>query len=464
VDPYKYINSFIKFGTKGGYKPGLKRIKALLEPFNHPENQLKIIHIAGSNGKGSTLTFLKYIYQEAGYRVGAYTSPHLLDFNERMEVNGTPISIRELRELCILIEPVVEEIEKGPLGRPSFFEVVTALAFLYFKRQGVDLLLLEVGLGGRLDATNVIESPLASVITSISLEHTSILGDTPEKIAGEKAGIIKNKRPVITAVRNPEALQKIKEIARERDAALISIDEAYEMKLTESSLEGQTFFLTYKENGVKVSHLDRANFADRERMSGEYFISLPGTHQIRNAILAMSTVEILQDKFPVSLEDIKRGLKTAYIPGRLEIYRKSPLIILDGAHNPEGMGIVTDFLIKHLSRNEELWVVLAVLKDKDIKSILQELKALQSFFKLKLVITKNNDLRAQEPEVIHKLAYQEGLDNILIPELEEAISSVLENGQGNYAVCITGSLFTVAGAKLILKKLIGDGINSKSSS
>ncbi len=453
MDPYEYINSFVKFGSKGGYKPGLKRIKALLKPFGHPENRLNIIHIAGSNGKGSTLTFLKQIYYEAGYLVGAYTSPHLLNFNERIEVNGRQISTVELSRLCETIRPVVEKIEKGPLGRPSFFEIVTTLAFLYFESQGIDLLLLEVGLGGRLDATNIIKSPLVSVITSISLEHTSILGNTPGEIAREKGGIIKTGRPVITAVKNREALISLNEIARDKGSIIKNIDDYYEIELKESSLEGQRFSLIYKDTGFKEIKLE-----------GEYFIGLAGSHQLRNAVLALAATEELQEKFPVSLTQIKNGLKKAFIPGRLEVFRKSPLVIFDGAHNHEGMEILTEFLINHLSRNTELWVVLAVLKDKNIRLMLQQLKILQSIFDMKLIITKNSDVRALEPQEVKEIAGQEDIDILLIPELEQALCYVLRESHDNQAVCITGSLFTVAGAKLTLKKIIRDGINSKTSS
>src|SRR5690554_1220214 len=407
MNPYEYINSFSRFGLKGGYNPGLERISALLKPFDHPENKVNIIHIAGSNGKGSTLTYLKYIYQEAGYRVGAYTSPHLFNLNERLEVNGRKISTAELRELCQRIKPVIDKTEKSPAGKPGFFEVLTALAFIYFEQQGVDLALVETGLGGRFDATSIVKSPLLSIITGISLEHTSILGNTIGEIAREKAGIIKEGKSVITAVRKQRALKVISEIAEARSAELKSVDALYQIKLKASSLEGQYFQLVYKENRPEANKL----------VEGEYFIKLPGKHQLRNVMAALAAVEELQPGYPLSFNIIKRGLEKAYISGRLELVKTDPLFIFDGAHNPEGMKCLVSFLKEQLKPDTELQLVLSVLGDKNIKEMLRQLKGLQSDFNLELVITSNGNPRALDADMINKIKGIEKFSHRLILEI-----------------------------------------------
>ncbi|MEJ6950428.1 bifunctional folylpolyglutamate synthase/dihydrofolate synthase [Natronospora cellulosivora (SeqCode)] len=453
MNPYKYINSFVKFGSKGGYKPGLERMKALLNGLDNPEDKLNIIHVAGSNGKGSTIAYLKSIYKEAGYKVGVYTSPHLLSFNERIEINGQLISDEDLKVLISKIKAVIDNMEKNNLARPSFFELVTTLAFLYFAEKDVDILLLEVGLGGRLDATNVIKSPLASVITSISLEHTAILGDTLGKIAREKAGIIKGTSIVITGVREKEALNVIAKIAKEKKSQLSVINELYEYRIKETSLEGQVFSLKYIKDRVKGSELK----GESESLvsDGNYEISLLGDYQVGNAILAMEVINKLLPQYKVSKKALINGLQKAYIPGRLELIEKKPIIILDGAHNPDGMEKLASFIMSNAAEEDEfkdsesfkqrkIYMIFAVLKDKDLEKILKEIKRL---INLDLYISKNNDPRALDPSIVKEEADSMKISNQVMNSPFEAFNYVKKIANNKDIIIVSGSFVTVAEVK-----------------
>ncbi len=445
MSPYQYINTFARFGRNKGYNPGLERINALLAVYGHPENKIKTIHVAGTNGKGSTITYLKNIYQEAGYKVGVYTSPHLIDFNERIEVNGQKISTEKLEKLVEMIKPPVEEL-KGKGIEPSFFELVTALAFLYFYQEEVDLLILETGLGGRLDATNIIKKPLVSVITGISLEHTAILGNTIEEIAREKAGIIKEKTPVVTGVQDRAALAEIEKISKEKNCSFININEKYTYELKESTLEGQTFSLKHRGKGVEASQQEFIP-------EGEYRTKMIGGFQVRNAVLALEVVRLLQEEFPVKEEALRQGLLKAYLPGRLDILRKNPLLLVDGAHNSEGMeNLVSSILsLKEagvLNKQGRLYLVLAMLDDKDLSMILKHLKPLGEF---NLIISENSNERVLSANIIKKEAALTGFKGKIIKPLAEAVKRTLEDARAEDLICVLGSLYNVAEVKAALE-------------
>ncbi|MFW5786864.1 MAG: bifunctional folylpolyglutamate synthase/dihydrofolate synthase [Halanaerobiales bacterium] len=432
MDPHQYINSFDKFGNKGGFQPGLSRVKALLKPFGHPEGDLPVIHVAGSNGKGSTVNIMKNIYKNAGYRVGVYTSPHLIDFNERITINDQKITDQELGELIEDLAPIVDKIkEDESIGKPSYFELITAIAILYFASQKVDITLLEVGLGGRFDATNVVSNPLAAVITSISLEHTSILGNTLAKIAGEKAGIIKKGSRVFTAVRDKEALAVIKKVAQDKKAEVIQIDESYDFEKKTADLSGQIFRI--KQDGGK---------------NRNYKISLLGDYQIRNAVLSLAVINSLQDDYPVGENAIRDGLKTVNWPGRMEVIQKKPLILLDGAHNPESFENFIYFIAEQLKNKDFLYLIIAVLADKNIEKMLGKLQNLTSEYKL--IITKLNFKRAMSTKKIAEIADEKGFDYEVISDLKDAIITVREKLKPEEAMCITGSLYIIAEAKRVL--------------
>ena len=434
MDPYHYLDSLNKFGSEGGFKPGLERMAALLSEFDHPENKLNVIHVAGTNGKGSTIAFLKNIYQKAGLKVGVFTSPPLFEFNERILINNKQISTSELRDLLNDIIPVVEKITQNRnLGQPSFFEVATLIAFLYFYRSQIDLVLLEVGLGGRLDATNIVKSPLVSIITNISLEHTAILGDSVAEIAREKAGIIKENTPVITSVRKSEALREIKKKVKYYDNKWIQLDQKYNYEIIDETLTGQYFQVSGADLELKLK------------------IKLLGQHQIRNAVLALTVVEELQEQFSVTVNDIKTGLVETDWPGRLEIVRKTPTVLLDGAHNEAGFLELITFLKKQVDLSQTIYFILSILKDKNIKSMINLLKFRDD--NLEIIITQNKTKRAASPDTIKNIVNQKKLVNKSYDSIFTAITEVLNQAQTQDVIVITGSLYTVGEARQYFAKI-----------
>ena len=430
MNPYHYLKKFDKFGSEGGYKPGLQRINKLLSCFNHPEKNMSIIHVAGSNGKGSTIAMLESIYRAAGYRVGTFTSPPIEKFNERMIVQGQKITTEELTNLVNKIKPVIEKI-KLEWGQPTFFEVVTLLAFLFFQKHQPDIVLLEVGLGGRLDATNVIDSPLCSIITSISLEHTAILGSTLQQIAREKAGIIKKGSPVIHAVEEIEARREIEKIAGARHSRALYVLDKYNFHTRDSSIRGQQVMV---ENGVQQF---------------SYSLSMPGKRQVENSLLALEAVEQLQEKFYVSKKDLTRGLGNVSWPGRMEVIRESPLILLDGAHNPAAFGSLIEVLAKETKQKREIHMILSILDDKNVTEMVKLLLPLSE--KLNLIITDNGNPRAESPAIIARCARDYNLNYRIISDIKTAVQKTLLTCSPDDLICITGSLYTVSAARKELK-------------
>lgn len=329
-------------------KPGLSRISALCEGLGHPEKDLKFIHVTGTNGKGSFCSMLTSVLTEAGLRVGRFTSPYLRFFNERIAIGDAPISDEALCRLVERVRPVADAME----DKPTEFELISALGFLYFKEMGCDAVVLEVGMGGRFDSTNVIEKSILSVITGIALDHIGFLGDTVEKIAYEKAGIIKDGCPVLSAVTEDGPAAVIAEEAQKKNAPCRVIDTAA-VRIKKCDLSGTV--------------LDFRSFADIE-------ISLLGLYQPENAALVLAAAEELRKAgLSISDEAIRDGMRKAYWPGRFEILRrKDPMILYDGAHNPQGIAAAVKSL-RHYFGDEKLTVLSGVLKDKDYFAIAKDL-------------------------------------------------------------------------------------------
>ena len=342
---YESALEYIHSANRPFFKPGLERVNSLLDIFGHPEADLAVIHIGGTNGKGSTSSMLASVLQSAGYRVGLYTSPFILDFNERIRVDGVNISNEDL----VLY---TEEIRRaaGKLSEaPTEFELITAIAFKYFKDKKCDYVVLEVGLGGRFDATNVVKSPLLSIITGISLDHTAILGDTVEKIAFEKAGIIKSGCPILFGGGALHAARAtIFEEATKRKSPFYDVD-PNALTIHERSLKGCIFDYKSLQN-VKISLL--------------------GTYQPYNAITVIDAVEILRaNGVFISDRDLYHGLERAEWMGRFEILsREDPLVIFDGAHNAEGISVAVQSIRTYFG-DEKVYVLTGVLRDKDYTAI-----------------------------------------------------------------------------------------------
>ena len=324
-------------------KPGLERIGELCERLSHPERKLKFIHIAGTNGKGSTSAMLDSVLRSAGYKVGLYTSPYIRVFNERMRIDGENISDDELAALTEYIKPIAEEMT----DKPTEFELITALAFEYFSRHECDVVILEAGMGGRLDSTNIIDTSVLSIITGIALDHTAFLGDTVEKIATEKAGIIKCGVPVLYGGTDLSAKEIIKATASEMDSDFKSVDYSH-LKINSFSLDGTDF-----------------DFEEEKNLK----IQLLGAYQPRNAAIVVSAVDILRKNgFAISDVALREGLSSAEWQGRFEILSRKPLMIFDGAHNPQGIEAAVES-IKLYFKSEKVAIVTGVLRDKDYTHI-----------------------------------------------------------------------------------------------
>ncbi len=447
-DTIDYINSFINFEKISKYQYAaafkLERMIAILKELGDPHKDLNIIHVAGSKGKGSTCAITAYILKEAGYKVGLYTSPHLVDFRERIRIlNDEPQDSREfegmigegeINEISEEIKPVAENFrEHNTLGNASFFEILTACAFLYFKKKQVDIAVLETGLGGRLDATNV-AIPLVSGITNISLEHTDKLGNTLSKIAYEKAGIIKSQKAkgkrqklkVVSARQEKEAIEVIRRVCRERNASLYEVGKDIEYFIKSSDENKQVFDLKgpgyfYKNMGM----------------------NLIGGHQIENASISIGMLKLMApDKFNIRENDIRKGLIKATWPGRLQVIQKTPYIILDGAQNSASAAALADS-IKKLFNYKKLICVFGISSDKDIKGVSSVLDAVSDI----IILTKaKNNPRAEDVSRL-KQNFQNsrpGLEES--NDIDEAMQKALRFADKDDLILITGSLFVVGDA------------------
>ncbi len=412
-----------------GIRPGLERVRYILAELSDPHQQLKVIHIGGTNGKGSTAAFTASILREAGFKTGLYTSPYLESFTNRMAVDGQDVAEDVLVSLVEKVKPIVEEMaDASGLGPATEFEVVTTLAFLYFAQVEVDYLVLEVGLGGRLDATNVVEAPLVSVVTNVSLEHVDILGDTVGKIAFEKAGIIKKGVPVLTASRDPEVLEVLRQRATECNSSLYMVGEDVTFLQGKWDLKGQTFHY----QGLKGPLAD-------------LFIPLLGEHQAVNAVTALAAVELAGVQLPE--EAIRGGLKKTYWPGRLEVLKEDPVVIIDAAHNYDGMKSLSRALHEYFPK-EGLVVVIGILKDKSIREILRLLIPAAEQF----IITRAlHPTRAADPKAVADEARRlTSKPVVAVDDLGEALKKGRDLAAGGGILCVTGSFYTISEARRLI--------------
>ena len=339
TEALEYIHSICWTFTK----PGLERISALCEKLGNPQNDLKFVHVAGTNGKGSFCSMLDSVLRHAGYKTGLFTSPYIKVFNERMQFCGENISDCELAEITEYVKPFADSME----DKPTEFELITAIGFEFFKRKKCDVVILEAGMGGRLDSTNIIDSSLLSVITGISLDHTAFLGDTPEKIAAEKAGIIKSNGAVLFGGNSKSVEEVIKAKAAEMGADYYFADKSG-LEILSSDLSGS--IINYKEYN-------------------ELKLPLLGLYQPLNAANVLCALEILKGQgFKIDEKAVREGLLAARWPARFEIISRDPLIIFDGAHNPEGIETAVES-IKRYFGDEKVAILTGVMKDKDYNYI-----------------------------------------------------------------------------------------------
>ena len=394
-------------------KPGLDRIIALCDALGNPQKDLTFVHVAGTNGKGSFCAMTASILQAAGYRTGLFISPYIRTFNERMVVDGEMISETELAELTAFVRPIAD----GMTDKPTEFELITAIAFLYFKRHRCDVVVLETGMGGRLDATNLIENPLLTVITGIGLDHTAFLGDTIAAIAAEKAGIIKQGVPVIYG--GDDGASVIAAVAQQKSAPYRRVDYA-PLTVREYTLDGTVF-----------------DYADYENLT----VSLLGTYQPRNAAVVLTAVDSIRRLgLTISDEAVRQGLSRVTWPGRFEILSRDPLVIFDGAHNAQGIGAAVDSIRRYFGDRKVL-VLTGVLQDKDYHTIAADLAsvAAEAF-----VLTPDNP-RALPGEEYAALLRALGVSATAYPTVSEAYAAArgAAESRGLPLVCL-GSLYTYA--------------------
>lgn len=425
-----YLKRFPMFGEPGGFKPGLERVEALLSGLGAPHQDLPTVHIAGSNGKGSTATILASILEKAGLRTGLYTSPEIFSFTERIRINGQDISLHELEEAVERIQPVVHQVSRS-FGTPTFFEVLTALSFWYFHHQQVELLVMEVGLGGRLDATNLCHS-LMSIITNVSLEHTGILGHTLQEIAREKAGIIKRNQQVLTAAKSQEVVATITKRCQEMEAQLFLLGEDFSIISAGSPPPGQRF-----------------HYQGGENQYSDLLLPLLGQHQLENAALAVKASDLLtQHHFSIPEEALRQGLAAVQWPGRLELISQDPAILIDGAHNPGGMESLAHFL-QHDMEYRHLYLLLGLLQDKDAHSIFQLLLPLAT----RVIVSKTQNQRARDPFQLAEVAREYSPFVLVEPDFQSALTLARSFLEKKDLLCITGSLYTMSLARRLLLEL-----------
>lgn len=422
-----YIHSTKKFGSK----LGLNNIKKLLELLNNPQKNLQYIHVAGTNGKGSTSSFISNILIEAGYNVGLFTSPYIEKFTERIRKNNKYIEENRLAEITQEVKESVNVMIDEGYNHPTEFEIVTAIAFKYFYEEKVDIVVLEVGLGGRFDSTNIIDTPLASVITSISKDHINILGDTISEIAFEKAGIIKDEGLVVSYPQVDEAKKVLEEISLNKKAELefLNYDD---IKIKRVSEFGSTFDISY--NNIKLKDLN---------------IKLLGEHQIYNASLALITImKLVQDnKISVSESMIRDGLRKTKWIGRLELIKDNPKILIDGAHNYKGALSLKNSLEKIFDYNRII-LCIGLLEDKEIDNIISVLASKADM----IIATEPNNPRRLESNKLMKSIKKYNKNVLAIKDVNEAVDRACHEYKEGDIIVISGSLYLIGDIRKYIKE------------
>lgn len=395
-------------------RPGLSRIRALLARLGNPQDQLRFIHIAGTNGKGSTAAMLSSVLQAAGYRAGLFTSPYITRFNERMRADGKMITDDELIELTARVRPHLATLPEAP----TEFEMITAIAFLYFLEKRCDVVVLEAGLGGRLDSTNVIRAPEAVILTAIGLDHTELLGDTIEKIAHEKAAIIKKGTSVVLSAQDEAVTRIVQERCMEEEAPLVVTDPT-QWRVT-AAWDGLTF-----------------DYRQRQGL----LLRLFGAYQMQNAAAALDAIDVLVKKgFPIGEDAIRAGLANVSWPGRFEVLQRAPLLLLDGAHNPNGIAALAESLRLYFP-GKKIVFVMGALKDKDYTSMIRMLVPLASRF---ITVTPQN------ARALSSAALRETILSVYDGEVTDAgevksgLDVMTRLCDENSVVCVCGSLYMVS--------------------
>jgi dihydrofolate synthase / folylpolyglutamate synthase len=415
-----YLYSFVDYSLKHSSdlakaEFNLDRMFALMDLLGNPQAKYPIIHVAGTKGKGSVSALCASALQAAGYRVGLYTSPHLLDYVERIQINGEPISHQQMIDLVEEIKPAVTKVPKL-----TTFEITTALGFLAFAKQNVKAAVIEVGLGGRLDATNIV-MPKVSVITSLSYDHMAVLGDTLAKIAGEKAGIIKPGIPIVSSPQKEEALEVLERIAKEKDSRLILVGRDVKFERLKSSLDGQALRIT-----------------DFQHSTLDLQLPLLGDHQVQNAVTAYAALRT--SGIGISDAAIRQGFSQVKWHARFEVVRREPPVIFDSAHNQDSFAKLRQTLDEYFP-GRQVYLIFGASEDKNIPGMFAEIKS-----KIRrLIATRADHPRALPPEEIIRLADQAGLESEAVSPVEAAFGHALELSEKDGSIVLSaGSMFVTA--------------------
>ena len=428
----------------------LDRMVKMLEYVGNPHKAFPSIHITGTKGKGSTAIMMSTVLEHAGIKTGLFTSPHLIDLRERIQINHQNIAEQEFAGILNGFQPYIQRLRDTDLpASPTFFEILTAVCMLYFKREQVDMSVLEVGLGGRLDSTNIV-IPQASIITNVGFDHTAILGNTLSTIAYEKAGIIKQGVPVVSAVEAPEALSVIEKTCREKNTRLyllgrdIWVEEIQNINENSSALNPQFQVLNPKsERGLLCK------IRTRRHTYNNIFLPIIGTHQVKNCALVLGTLDILRERGDIAIDDetIRHALANLHCPARIEVIGENPLIILDYAHTVDSVKFLRESLLENFKFNRII-LILGFSQDKDLDNILKEIVAIGG----SIIVTKSKNPRAALPEYLHqRIETLCGKQSEIFDNTQNAIIAAKRIANKNDLICITGSAYVAGEAMKILK-------------
>ena len=424
---YEEAREYLDQVSKGGSVLGLDNMRELLKRLENPQDSLKFVHISGTNGKGSVLAYVSTVFKEAGYRTERYISPTLFSYREKIQVNESFIGREDLAHLTEEVKKAAEEMQNSGKGFPTIFEIETALAFLYFAEQKCDIVILETGLGGALDATNVIKTSVMEVITSISMDHMEFLGDTLGKIALQKAGIIKPHTSVVSAVQDMEAMEVIRDVCRKKECVFDTVDQE-QIKDISYGYEGQSF-----------SYKDWKNIK----------ISLMGSYQIKNAALALEAIEALR-KLGYELNDkaVYQGMKTAVWKGRFTVISKEPFIIMDGAHNQAA----AEELVRSLKLyypGKKFYYIFGMFRDKDYHQVIRLTAPLAEHI---VTVETPENPRALPAEELKKAVAEVNPSVEAAGSLRMAVNRVMEQIDKDAVIVIFGSLSFLGEAEMAVNR------------
>jgi dihydrofolate synthase/folylpolyglutamate synthase len=421
-----WITGRMKFGIR----PGMKRMELFMEKLGYPHRRLKFIHVAGTNGKGSTCAFLTKTLTACGYDVGTFTSPFIERYQNRIQYNGQDIDDESLVRLVNELKPIFDEIAETEWGAPTMFEVSTVLALLYFAKVTYpDFVVWETGLGGRLDSTNVV-TPIVSVITNVGHDHMEILGDSLTAVAEEKAGIIKPGVPVVSAVEQPETIEAIRKAAADRKSTLYLMQDQFNYEPVRSELDEQTLHFTGPFR--RIEQLD---------------ITLNGAHQLKNAAVALMTLEVLRQYYAVVMDEepFREGMRSAQWPGRLEMVSRTPRMLLDGAHNPEGAETLAEAL-RSIYRYDKLHLMIAMMPTKQHEGVLRHLLPLAD----SLIVTEPDFFKKADADSLAEMArntlgeLNKTIDVTVEPNWKTALGLLTERTGTDDLAVVTGTLYLIS--------------------